>query len=123
MSMKKFATAILLLSTPVMADVVSVSSIPDVKIEGSDCRPVASINGVLLWAGDCGNPSALPLHPGVTQKVNPDGSVSVTFPAGGSVPVAVPTGGNVPLINGGEAGKLQNNNPTGTPPVMNGNTK
>jgi hypothetical protein len=102
--MKKLVVAMSLLASSAMADtVVSVSSIPDIKVEGKECKPVASVNGVLLWAGSCG-------------------SVPVTYPAGGetgklqnSNPTGLPpsqTSGAPPTSSGGN-----------TRPVTNGNAK
>jgi hypothetical protein len=63
--MKKLAIAMVLLAAPAMAQqgTYSGSSIPDIKVEGKECKPVAVVNGVLLWAGDCGKPSAPPAPP------------------------------------------------------------
>ncbi len=107
--MKRIAVAVLLMSTPATAQ--QATNNPGKNDPVDVCSLIAEVGGVKLWAGNCTTPGSLPLPPGVTQKVNPDGSVSVTYPTG-------------------MQGPLQNNNPTGLPytnnssnqPMTNGNT-
>jgi hypothetical protein len=108
--MKRIAVAMLLMSTPVMADVVSEggavsgksepytnnpSNQPQANTVGQpNCNAIGqTLHGELVFPLGC--PVAVTLPAGATQTVNPDGSVTVAFPTGGN---------------------LQNSNPSGLPP-------
>src|SRR5882724_7509254 len=105
--MKRIAVAVLLMSTPVMADVVSEggtvsgksepytnnpSNQPQANMVGQpSCNPIGqTLHGELVFPLGC--PVAVTLPAGVTQTVNPDGSVAVIYPTGGQLQSSNPAG-------------------------------
>jgi hypothetical protein len=136
--MKKIAIAMLLLSTPVMAQQGTYvpppqtgGGIPAPQTGGvappapeSDivqrCYPIGkTVSGELVFSMDCKFPVAVTLPAGrITQTVNPDGSVSVTYPTGHLPPSQ--TSGAPPSGFSNVTPGVTNGN---TPPVTNGNMK